>query len=171
MNLKPLLFNESKAIEVVLYLLHPLKKSTFHQIFKILYFSDKLHLGKYGRFILKDEYIAMKHGPVPSYLYNLLKSFRSPSENASYKKSIEVKNDYELFPLRCPNLALLSESEKECLDEATQQYGKLSFAKLTELSHDDAWDKADENDRISIEDIAATLPNHAPLLEHLKNPY
>lgn len=33
---------------------------------KLLWLSDRVHLNKYGRLILKDNYKALPHGPVPS---------------------------------------------------------------------------------------------------------
>jgi uncharacterized phage-associated protein len=39
-----------------------------------MYFADRKHLEKYGRFICGDSYVAMKHGPVPSEIYDILKA-------------------------------------------------------------------------------------------------
>lgn len=36
------------------------------KLMKLLWLSDRLHLNKYGRLILKDRYYAMPYGPVPS---------------------------------------------------------------------------------------------------------
>ncbi|CUR35339.1 conserved hypothetical protein [Planktothrix tepida PCC 9214] len=47
----------------------------------------------------------------------------------------------------------------------------MSFAELTELSHDRAWESADENDIINVEDMIKTFDNSVELLEHLQNPH
>lgn len=171
MALIPSKFDEDKALEVILYMASKLTDPTFHQIFKILYFSDKRHLQKYGRLILSDGYVAMKHGPVPSRLYDILKKCRKLPENNTYKNSLQVTNSFHLKSLRNTNLDLLSKSERECLDYAINEFGQLSFKKLTELSHDSAWEKVGENDFISVEDIAATLPNRKDLIENLQGKF
>jgi len=170
MTFNPSSFRERKAIELVLYVAKRLRHPTLHSVFKLLYFSDKLHLEKYGRLILNDGYVAMKHGPVPSDLYNMLKSCRS-AEEGKYKDVLQFKDTYNIIPQREANLDFISKSEIECLDNAITKYGKMSFKQLSELSHDAAWKSADVNDFISIEDIAATLPNSKDLLEHLRNPH
>ena len=72
----PFEFNAEKAIEVILYIAEHIKEPTFHTVSKVLYFADKEHLEKYGRFICGDSYIAMRRGPVPSGVYDLLKLAR-----------------------------------------------------------------------------------------------
>jgi hypothetical protein len=47
----------------------------------------------------------------------------------------------------------------------------MSFGQLTSLSHDKAWDSADENEFIEVEQIVATLPDSEVLLDHLANPH
>ena len=59
----------------------------------------------------------------------------------------------------------------ECLNHSAAKYGSLSFAKLTELSHDLAWESADENDLIDVEDIIKTFDDSIEILEHLQNPH
>ena len=49
---------------------------TVHAALKIRYFSDKLHLSRFGSLGSGDEYVAMKFGPVASNTYNLIKAAR-----------------------------------------------------------------------------------------------
>jgi uncharacterized phage-associated protein len=74
--INPFEFDIEKGIESVLYIIENGAQPTFHHISKVMYFADKEHLEKYGRFICGDSYVAMKHGPVPSGIYDLLKSVR-----------------------------------------------------------------------------------------------
>lgn len=167
-------FDPEKAVEVILYIAKRVTDPGFHRLSKILYFADRDHLAKYGRFICGDSYVAMKHGPVPSGTYDILKFVRGDDGltcNVSHaKKSFRVDNRKLVIPFIDANPDLLSESEKECLDAAIAKIGKLSFEQLTELSHDKAWDLADENEFIEVEQIVATLPDSEHLLEHLTNP-
>ncbi|VXD20803.1 hypothetical protein PL8927_70018 [Planktothrix serta PCC 8927] len=50
-------FNIEKGIESILYILKLLENKaqpTLHRVSKVLYFADKEHLEKYGRFIFGD---------------------------------------------------------------------------------------------------------------------
>lgn len=167
MQITPSKFNEQKAEEIIGYIASKCSKCTFHQAFKLLYLADKFHLEKYGRLILEDNYIAMKYGPVPSEMYAMLKLLREPFSNKN-KRPISVENKDAIKILREPDLDLMSESEQECLDESIDKYGKYSFQQLTNLSHDLAWESADENGIISIENIIKTLKNSELLLDHFQ---
>jgi uncharacterized phage-associated protein len=177
-------FEIEKGIESVLYILELLENKvqpTLHRVSKVLYFADKEHLERYGRLIFGGSYCAMKHGPVPSQIYDLLKLVRgdlSPSLQPSPEISQQVLNAFKIVDkhdikkLREPNTDFLSESDIECLEHSATKYGSLSFTELTELSHDQAWkSSADGNDIIDVEDIIKTFDNSEELLEHLYNPH
>ena len=130
-----------------------------------------LHLERYGRLISGDSYVAMKHGPVPSGTYDIMKAVRGDGTCAvedEAQEAFTVDGRHDVIPRREANEALFSESDLECLREAITRYGSLSFKALTDLSHDAAWDSADENDIIELEQIIATLSDGASLLEHLR---
>jgi len=167
-------FDARKAIEIILYIANKVKEPTFHRISKLFYFADKKHLEYYGRLICDDEYVAMKHGPVPSEVYDILKSVRGDGTSDfqhQAKNAFQVREKYLVKPSRKADVNLLSESEEECINAAIEEYGTLSFQELTEKSHDKAWEAADDNDIISVKDIASTLSNSKELLKHLRNPY
>lgn len=166
-------FDAEKAVEVILYVANRVGDPGFHRLSKILYFADRDHLAKYGRFICDDSYVAMKHGPVPSGTYDIMKHVRGdgpPCLVPRAAKSFKVEDGKKVVPLKDADLDALSESEKECLDAAITKYGKMSFRKLTDISHDKAWEAADENELIGIKQIAATLPDAKHLLDYLANP-
>ncbi len=175
-------FNIEKAIESILYILELLENKvqpTIHRVSKVLYFADKEHLERYGRFIFGDRYYAMKHGPVPSQIYNLVKlvrgdlspSFQPPREiSEQVLQAFKIVDKHNIKKLREPNTDFLSASDIECLEHSATKYGSLSFEELTNLSHDRAWESADENDIIDVEDIIKTFDNSVELLEHLQDP-
>lgn len=167
-------FDPAKALEVLLYIATRVADPGFHRVSKILYFADREHLARYGRFICGDSYVAMKHGPVPSGSYDILKHVRGdglPCPVPGAQAAFRVDDGKLIVPLRESRLECLSASDRECLDAAIANYGKLSFSRLTQLSHDQAWDSADENEFIAVEQIVATLPDADELLRHLADPY
>ncbi len=152
----PFVFNSNKAIEAILYIAASVEVPSFDRICKIMYFADKQHLEKYGRFICGDCYMAMKHGPVPSGMYDLLKM---DSANPDFR----VEDQFVVDPLRAAQCDYFSESDLECLKQASQ----LSFQ---ELSKDLSWQTVDENDYIKVEQIIATFADAESLLDYLYEP-
>jgi uncharacterized phage-associated protein len=161
-------FNIEKALEVLLYI--GARCPNTYNALKVLYFADKLHLAEYGRFICGDSYVAMNNGPVPSGVYDMVKSVRGDgfiSTEIPLTDAFAV-DGYNILPLRGANLDLLSESEIECLDEAIKRYGHLSFSTLKRLSHDKAYKAADQNDTISLDAIVSSLPDSDLLSDYLR---
>ena len=170
----PFKFDPEKAVEVILYLANRAPKRDIYHVLKLLYFADKAHLERNGRFICGDSYVAMKSGPVPSGTYDIIKDIRgngihSFAEHARH--AFAVKDTHEISPLRDADPAFFSESDIECLDESIKTYGPLSGTELKKRSHDDAYKAADENDFIDIEQIARMFPGGEKLIKHLQDPY
>ncbi len=170
-------FDINKAIEIILYIVDSGAEPTFHHISKILYFADKEHLEKFGRFINGDFYVAMKHGPVPSRTYDCLKFVRdnnyyfNAEDIEKLKNAFSVYQRYHVKNLRKPDTDCFSDSDLECLDNSIAKYGKMDFNTLTKTSHDEPWENADENDIIEIQDIISTFKNPDELIEYLKDPH
>ena len=170
-------FDKDAALAAILYVASKVARPTFHTLSKVLYFADKRHLEHYGRFISGDNYVAMKHGPVPSVTYDILKAVRDcghPAFDAAlleeFSGAMDVKSNYYIVSKVEPRLEFLSESDVECLDYAISHYGNMSFEELTHASHDEAYEATGYNDYIDIEDIARTLEDGDVLIQHLKNP-
>ncbi len=135
------------------------KLCNFHKLFKILYFSEKQHLSRYGRSITGDKYIAMKDGPVPSSIYDILKILRgTPSvikTSIDWSHDFEVRENHYLKMINSEfDMDIFSESEIECLSQSIAENKNLSFTILRDHSHDSAWESANQNDEMSIFDIA-----------------
>ncbi len=45
---------------------------SYMKLIKLLYLADREALARWGRPITTDTYVAMKHGPVLSYILNLI---------------------------------------------------------------------------------------------------
>jgi len=164
-------FDPVKALHLVLFVAQQVPHATFHTISKVIYFADKLHLQRYGRLICGDSYVAMKHGPVPSEIYDMMKGARGDGFSEHWqtaRESFKVEGNATVVPCREPDLEVFSKSDLECLNETIKTYGHLDFSQLTELSHDAAWHATDDNDMIDLEQIVATFPDGTALLEYLR---
>jgi uncharacterized phage-associated protein len=174
MAIRNLSFSPEHGLEAILYIVERLKFPTVHEVLKIRYFSDKLHLSRFGSIGSGDEYVAMKFGPVASNSYNLIKAARGDKSsyiNPNFVKVVDgalrvASDGKSMIAERGARLEYLSPAEIECLDDAIKQYGGLHFDHRTEISHDAAWQKAWDSigdevgaSPMSIRDIASTLDN------------
>lgn len=148
-------FDESKALSVVLFILERTNgKIDRHKLSKILYFADQKHLTRYGRPVIGDNYIAMKDGPVPSTLYDAIKSIDDKRYSFDHFRDNLKSDRYFILSDKHPDLDELSESDIECLLESIRENASLSFAKLRDKSHGLAWNSAGRDSKIPIENIA-----------------
>lgn len=158
-------YNTKKFINLVLFFAKKTDPSKLGilKLNKLLYYIDFIHYKKYGRSILGDVYIKMKHGPVPSLSYNLFNlAFREKSDDPIGKKlrnSVEVKpglvKDYRInsiYPKKDKNFdkSLFSESELEIMQNvASKYYSKTGTVMSRETHKEDApWSKTSEMQQI-----------------------
>jgi len=143
-QLKP---NRQKILEVLLFLLHEAAEKgarpTQYELVKSVFIADYEHMNKYGRPITYDNHVAMEHGPVPSFTYDVLKpGFNWPvvfglpvapwkCELLPNRKSIEY-----FEPSRKPNIRLLSESDRVSLSSALDQVLKMGFRGVRDWTHE-----------------------------------
>ena len=148
----------SKAKAVILYIANKFGETDFHRVFKILYLAEKAHLVQYGRMIVGDTYMAMKYGPVPSFIYDAFKAIRGDGyripELDSFYSAFEVKNKYSLITKEKADLDELSESDIKCLDKAIEDNKNLDFQQLSDKAHDDAWKGVERDDAMDLINIA-----------------
>jgi uncharacterized phage-associated protein len=151
-------FDQLKIESVVLYIVNKLPVTTFHTLSKILFFADQKHLSLYGRKVVNDTYHRLVDGPVPSFIYDALKSVRDGDKVFNYTSllidSIEVKGKCRILPKKLPDLDLLSETDIECLDKSIEENGDLDWPKLRDKSHGHAWNSVSMNQPINDLDIA-----------------
>ncbi len=153
-------FDTVKAVASIKLVLSNMdtKGCDFHKLFKILYFAERAHLSEYGRPITGDNYVAMKDGPVPSNVYDVLRALRGDSifiTSVNFAQDFEIRDRYYIFLLDDNlDMDIFSESEVECLIESIEENKNLSFTILRDRSHDSAWNSANRNDDMSMFDIA-----------------
>ena len=172
-------FSATYAVEYLLYISKKVAEPTIHELLKIRYFADKLHLSFYGMTGSGDGYVAMKFGPVGSSTYDVLKAARGENSNfisSEYYRavagSLRVIGE-SVTALREANVEELSPADIECLDAAIAEYGNMDFGARTEISHDSAWKKGWETakrngslqGKMGLMDIVQTLENADDVLE------
>ena len=160
-----------KTKAVLLYIVNKLNNADLLKIFKILYFAEQKHLTTYGNLIISDKYVAMKNGPVPSLVYDLFKEIRGDREriekNNTFYDAFSVKENSNVIANENANLDYLSTSDIECLNESILENKNLTSKKLSDKSHDYAWDSAPLNNEINSIDIAIAGGANKEMLKYV----
>lgn len=145
--------NKPRIFESVVFLISEAdrlrKFASQYDIVKSVFLADRRHLNEYGRPITFDHYVAMKNGPVPSSVYDLLKA--DPKELGSLWS--KTPYDGKIFQysdaVRGADNNVLSESDREALAESFVTVKSLGFHQIRKLTHEDpAYVDAWEDDGI-----------------------
>jgi uncharacterized phage-associated protein len=169
---RPFRFDPDKGLEVLLYVSNRIANKNVYWVLKAPYFADKYHLESCGRFICGDHYVAMKSGPVPSGLYDIVKDVRDTrriSALATKAQEAFAVDGNTVVPSRDARLEFLSETDRECLNRAIAEVENLSFAALRDKSHGSDYEAADADDEIPFDAIVQTLPNADLLIKALRS--
>lgn len=105
---------------------------------KLIYFADRLHLRKYGRPIVGDEYWAMKLGPVGTHTKNIAELADGAKEALAYaRKYLKVVDEKkQTYVSQKPTeLDLFSDSDLECLEAVYTTFSDKDQFELAELTH------------------------------------
>lgn len=174
-------FDENACLSAVVYLTRRLENPSKHTITHLLYLAEKKHLEAYGRFICGDTYIAMKHGPVPSIVFDMLKIVSGEREfdprvqlGARFRQALSYEGLHRYQATEDADLDALSKSDVECLDAVLEDYGHMNFPQLREATHDEAYlsTRSDRPDRpIPVDRIARLFPDGDELIDHLRDPH
>lgn len=137
--------NKEKTVNALLYLMREANTRGYspsqYDLVKSLFLADRAHLNRAGRPVTFDSYVAMNHGPVPSFAYDTLKdSFRwgVAVERQAPWTSIPDGAARRFTATEDPDLRSLSESDQNELRSALSTIMSLSFSQIRRLTHEDA---------------------------------
>lgn len=106
---------------------------------KLIWLADRVHLRRYARPIINDEYFALPYGPVASTTSNIIEkqsSYISP-EFINYSLNyIEKVDKHHYVTIKKPNLKKFSKTDLNAINEVYDVYGKLSERELSAISHE-----------------------------------
>lgn len=136
---------EEKVINAILFLIREANRRgqnpSQYDLVKAIFLADRAHLNRYGRPITFDSYVAMNHGPVPSFAYDCLKpSFRwniIGLQTAPWVSEADGKVHRFSSPVNEPDLQKLSSSDQGFLMDAIGTVLSLTFSQIRRLTHED----------------------------------
>ncbi|MCK4359669.1 MAG: SocA family protein [Candidatus Cloacimonetes bacterium] len=156
--------NIKKIVTILNYLSTKIPYLTKLKVAKLLYFLDKEHFIRYGRFVTNDYYVKLKYGPVPTRILNII---NNPNISLMHKSILNFLSSNISFgnepnrtvkSRKSPDLDELSKSEIEVLDYIIEKYGRKHIGELINFCHKEfAWKNTQENEFFSVEDIIHNL--------------
>jgi uncharacterized phage-associated protein len=137
------------------------------KLYKLLYFSDMVHLRATGESITGAEYRKYPHGPVlPEGITALQDLIR---HQLVREKHIALSNGLTLHKLtstQVPDLTLFKESERKSMDFVLDHFGSQTATSLSQLSHQElAWLMADDGGPLDVELMGAKSTSEDPFAE------
>jgi len=159
-------FNEKRAIAAILYLVNKEGAMDLYALLKTLYYAEKYHLQQWGRTVTGDTYHRLQYGPVPSKMYDMLKSIRGDGFwPRDLSEILEFKDPRTVVAKVPSDLRRLSKTDIETLDRSFRERGHKSFKELCDEAHTDTAFKRSEARKMTDEDLVEDDPL---LLEHLE---
>ncbi len=136
-------FDEEKGKAAIAYLAwHNLPELSKGKICKLIFLADKHHLVRFGRPVTGDRICAMKDGPVPSNILNILNAFLNDPNDpalAPLGETVWVDKVYLHPHFHAAEFTLgeyLSESDLESLNAIMKSFGDWSFSRLRAITHE-----------------------------------
>ncbi len=131
-------FDERKATAAASFLLR-LAGGHMHylELIKLLYYADRESLDLYGQSITGDRYVNMRHGPVLSGVYDLVKHtlFAPKPSGGAWGTCITKRSRWELDLKRQPESTPLSEAECELLERVFKERRERTRWSLRDKTH------------------------------------
>jgi len=148
--------NTEKAVEALAFIASERPRLSQKFFAKIFFYAEKWHLNDYGRPIIADTYIAMKQGPVPSAVRDIiLEKWNWTEKPDNFDTSIEIIDDHGLLKVAAKGGASfdrLSNTDKAMLRKAIAFCADMTADELSTVSHQDrAWYETDRDKPIDVE--------------------
>lgn len=136
-------FDREKASAAVVYLAaQPITGLSKGKICKLIFLADKHHLVRFGRPVTGDRICAMKDGPVPSNILNMLNRLLEDPNDPSIAllgQHVSIDRSYVHPHFRAERFSLeefLSQSDIEALQATVDRFGGKTFSELRSMTHD-----------------------------------
>jgi Protein of unknown function (DUF4065) len=139
-------FNADKAYQAILWMLGQADRLDLHIVLKACYFADKAHLNEFGRPVFGARYRAMKYGPVPLEIYEMLKGeplWLCETRNDDFQWSVSGRGTIQRKDaLPRPNLGVFSQTDLQHLEAGFARARAMTFDERTRETHGRDWQRA-----------------------------
>lgn len=161
-------FAADKAFDAIHYMASQSDDLDLHTALKACYFSDKSHLNEHHQPVFGATYRAMKYGPVPLEIYEMIKGESLWLSELSVEKMPWQLSGYKIIADRSNEaLETFSESELEHFQEGFAKSRTLSFTSRTAATHGPDWQAANGG-MMRYEDMIDDRPDRQELVEYIR---
>lgn len=140
------------------------------KLMKLCFYADKYHLEEYGKPIFNHTYTKLPKGPVPLWLYSIVRTSISGRFDYDFEEEVNIFNEYigiseisygeytqVIFTKREDaefNNKFFSKTQLKVLNKVIEEFKTISAADISELSHEtNAWKNVELNQEISYESM------------------
>lgn len=155
-------YNIKKIAHSIIYFLdHDVQNLGITKLMKLCFYSDKYHLEKYGKPIFKHTYTKLERGPVPTWLYSIIRTSISGQADYDFEEEVNIFNQLiEVYPSGYKEMYLFkkkvdfdkkyfSKSQIEILDQVISEFKSCKADYISEKSHETrAWKSVNMNETI-----------------------
>ncbi len=162
-------FSTQKAYAAIHWMVSHGTAVDLHAALKTCYFADKSHINEHFQPIWGANYKAMKYGPVPLEIYQMMKgeglflweveAEETPWRLEGYRLSTKGNSK--------PDMSVFSESEMEHLEAGFALSSGMNFTSRTAATHGRDWQVAN-GDRMRYEDMIDDVPNRESIVRFIK---
>lgn len=130
--------DEAKLVELIIYVSDKCESDPHFgktKLNKILFFSDMLYYGFFGKAITGVEYFALENGPAPKRMIPVLARLVDNGEVCVAKRKIFGKEQQRVIPNREANLDCFDAREIAFVDSVIEYCEGKNAAEMSDLSH------------------------------------
>lgn len=110
------------------------------KLVKLVWAADRYHVRKYARFVTGDDYVAMKNGPVPSCVKDVIEFSVNEYSNLKnddlpYINQYIKNNNGVIYSVGKTDMDYLSDTDVEALNFSLKQFGELDDEEIVDETH------------------------------------
>jgi len=137
------------------------------KLMKLFFFADKTHLEKIGKSIFNQSYTKMPRGPVPTWIYGIIRTSTSGTYDYDFSNEVNIFNTlieakqvengfddgfrYEFKNKVAFDPMFFSTLQIETLKDVCERYKETTAKELSDISHaTHAWKYANMHDPITM---------------------
>ena len=134
------MFNERKAAQVAAWFLRQNKGRMPHlKLIKLIYLAEREAMNQHGFTMTGDEFVAMKHGPVPTSTLDYINGLEESGPDG-WDSWISDKENHEVALRdragKSDTLDELSPADEAVLNDIWKRFGAMSKYQIRDYTHD-----------------------------------